>query len=122
VRYVRIHADERGGSRFSDVEHEGTPTHVVDGVPPLLISGPFGATGAIFAEQPADAPDWTAHVAPRRQWIIVLQGRVSVTVSDGESREFGPGGLLFVEDTEGEGHVSKPLTPDFAFVMIPATS
>jgi hypothetical protein len=40
-------------------------------------------------------------------------------VSDGERREFGPGTILLAEDTEGEGHVSTPLTEDLVFVMIP---
>jgi len=96
----------------------GEPTVPVEGVPPLLLSGPFPVRGLIFVEQPPSTPDWEPHVAPRRQWVIVLRGRAEVTVSTGERREFGPGDVLLFEDTEGEGHVSTPLTEDLAFAMI----
>jgi hypothetical protein len=120
LHYVRIYALGDGASKFEDVEVEGDPRHVVDGVPPLLLSGPYNVTNLVFVEQPANAADWEAHVAPRRQWLIVMVGRVAVTVSDGERREFGPGDVLFADDIRGEGHVSTPLTPDFKFAMIPA--
>jgi quercetin dioxygenase-like cupin family protein len=119
MRYVRVFADQGGASRFEDVSLEGSPRLVVEGVPPLLLSGPFPVTEVLFAEQPADAPDWQAHVAPRRQWIVVLSGRATITTTDGERREFGPGDVVLVEDTTGEGHVSTPLTADFHFAMIP---
>ena len=66
------------------------------------------------------AADWERHVAPRRQWVILLRGRIAVEVSDGERREFGPGSIVLAEDTEGRGHISTPLTDDVMFVMIPA--
>ena len=43
----------------------------------------------------------------------------AVTVSSGERREFGAGDVALFEDTNGEGHVSTPLTEDLAFAMIP---
>ncbi|HCT78762.1 MAG TPA: hypothetical protein DGT23_19815 [Micromonosporaceae bacterium] len=88
-------------------------------MPPLLLSGPFPGQGITFVEQPADAEDWEPHVAPRRQWVVVLTGRAAVTVSTGERREVGPGDVLLFEDTSGEGHVSTPLTRDLSFAMIP---
>jgi uncharacterized cupin superfamily protein len=48
-----------------------------------------------------------------------LTGRVAITVTDGERREFGPGDVLLAEDTTGAGHLSTPLTDDVTFVMIP---
>jgi hypothetical protein len=118
VRYVRIFADGDGRSGFEDVDVAGKPGVTVEGVPPLLLSGPFKSETITFVEQPADAPDWEPHVAPRRQWVIVLTGRAAVTVSDGERREFGPGDVLLFEDTTGEGHVSTPLTTDLSFAMV----
>jgi quercetin dioxygenase-like cupin family protein len=120
MRYVRIFADEHGRSAFEDVEVEGTPAVTVEGVPPLLVSGPFPASGMLVVEQPAGGtPEWEPHVAPREQWLVVLSGRAAVTVSNGERREFGPGALLSFEDTEGEGHLSTPLTEDLSYAMFP---
>ena len=120
MRYVRVFADDNGKSGFEDVEVRGTPTVTVEGVPPLLVSGPFPASEMLVVEQPSGGtPEWELHVAPRKQWLVVLTGRAAVTVSNGERREFGPGALLSFEDTEGEGHMSTPLTDDLSFAMFP---
>ena len=119
MRYLRIYAEDGGASRFEDVELEGTVTHIVNGVPPLLVSGPFGCSEIMFVEQPKDASDWEAHVAPRKQWIIVISGRAAITTTDGKCREVGPGEFILVEDTAGRGHLTTPLTVDFRFAMIP---
>ena len=64
------------------------------------------ATGIIFRETSGDYDlDW--HPAPRRQYIINLDGGVKITASDGESRIIGAGEVLLVEDTSGKGHLSK---------------
>jgi hypothetical protein len=42
--------------------------------------------------------------APQRQCFLYLAGSVSMTAGDGEVRQFGPGDLLMVEDTTGQGH------------------
>lgn len=47
------------------------------------------------------------HNAPRRQYIINLEGSVEITTSDGESRVIGPGEIILAEDTAGKGHQSK---------------
>jgi hypothetical protein len=39
MRYLRIYAEDDGTSRFEDVELKRKLTHIVDGVPPLLVSG-----------------------------------------------------------------------------------
>jgi hypothetical protein len=119
VRYVRVVADEGGRSRFEDAELPAEPGHTVEGVPPLLLSGPFPVSEVIFVEVPTETPDWEPHVAPRRLWVIVLSGRAAITVSDGERREFGTGDVLLMEDTSGEGHLSTPLAGPLTYAMIP---
>jgi len=122
MRYVRIYSEDSGDSVFEDVDAAMSERHIVDGVPPLLVSEPLPVSALIFVEQRPGDPDWESHVAPRRQWVMALRGRVAITVSTGERREFGPGELILLEDTEGEGHVSTPLSEDFAFAMIPVPS
>ena len=117
--YVRIHVDGQGRSHFEDVHAETTEQNIVDGVPPVVLTGPFPATAVVFVELTPGGPEWEPHVAPRRQWVICLRGRVAITVSDGDRREFGAGEPILVEDVTGEGHTSTPLTDDFAFAMIP---
>lgn len=119
MRYLRIYAGDDGGSRLDDIELPATLTRVADGLPPLLVSGPFACSGIIFVEQQKEASDWAAHVAPRKQWLIVISGRVVITTSDGQYREVGAGDVILVEDTTGRGHLSTPLTEDVRFAMIP---
>lgn len=44
------------------------------------------------------------HRAPRRQFVFVLEGTVTVHCADGESAAVGAGNAIFVEDVSGVGH------------------
>jgi uncharacterized cupin superfamily protein len=39
----------------------------------------------------------------------VLEGEFEVSASDGETRRFGAGSVLLVEDTTGKGHMTRAL-------------
>ena len=120
MRYQRIFAAGNGGSRIEDAEFMTTSARVADGVSPLLASGPHSCKSITFVEIPPDASQWRSHVAPGRQWVLVLPGRFAITTSDGLEREFGPGDVILAEDTTGQGHVFRPLTEDVRFAMIAA--
>ena len=47
------------------------------------------------------------HPAPRRQYVITLQGQSEITMGDGSSRLFGPGDVVLADDLTGEGHITK---------------
>ena len=64
------------------------------------------ASGIIFREMPVTYDlDW--HVAPRRQYVVHLDGDAQITASDGEARIIKAGEIVLVEDTTGKGHLSK---------------
>lgn len=88
-------------------------SHFEDIVIPINDAGDIGrlseqieATGIIFRET---GPDYNYgwHNAPRRQYIIMLEGSVDVEIGDGTVRRFGPGDVLLAEDTTGHGHISR---------------
>jgi hypothetical protein len=88
VDYVRIYAGDDGVSHFEDVHAEVSAQVVADGVPPLLVTGPFPVSALLFVEQRPGGPDWEPHVAPRRQWVICVvheQRSRCQTVSDASS-------------------------------------
>ena len=103
MKIHRLYADASGESHFQDVEVEFTESTRSGG-----LSKRLPATGIIFREVPPDYDlDW--HPAPRRQYIINLDGGVQLTASDGETRRIGAGEVILVEDTWGKGHRSKAL-------------
>jgi hypothetical protein len=101
---MRIHnlfADAHGETHFRDIEVTWVEQQEFS-----KFSGRLPATGIIFRETSGDYDlDW--HPAPRRQYIINLEGAVQITASDGESRIIAAGEVILVEDTTGKGHLSK---------------
>ena len=54
--------------------------------------------------------DW--HPAPRRQFVIVLQGQLEIGLGDGSKHVFGPGDARLVEDTTGQGHTTRVVSKE----------
>jgi hypothetical protein len=101
MRIHNLYVDANGETHFRDIEVQWVEERNFS-----KLSARLPATGIIFRETSADYDlDW--HPAPRRQYIINLDGGVKITVSDGESRTIGAGEVLLVEDTSGKGHLSK---------------
>ena len=51
--------------------------------------------------------DW--HPAPRRQYVICIQGGIEIGLGDGSVHQFGPGDARLVEDTTGQGHTTRSI-------------
>ena len=110
MRYVRIFSDAAGASHFQDVEVPPAPPADADADADAdtLISERLPVSGLMFRNvRSSAAPAW--HVAPRRQFVVHIEGEVEVEVSDGEVRRFAPGSVVLVEDTHGAGHITRPL-------------
>ena len=54
--------------------------------------------------------DW--HNAPKKQWVVTLQGEIEVQLRDGTSKRFGPGDVLLAEDLTGTGHAIKVVSKE----------
>lgn len=118
MHFTRIAPTENGGSAFEEGRVDLQHLHIVDGVPPMAIGAMPSAAGVQFVR--GDAFDSTAHPAPREQWVIMLQGTIEVTVSDGTQRRFAPGDLILATDTTGTGHVTTGIgAPPFDALFIP---
>ena len=101
IHITRIWADESGESHYQDIEIVLVPSG-----PLGWMSSPLPVASMILRENdPEYDYDW--HVAPRRQYIVMLAGVVEIQTSDGESRTFGPGDVVLVEDVTGKGHKSR---------------
>ena len=103
MRIHNIYVDDAGETHWRDIEVQW-----VEERNGSKLSARLPANGIIFRETGGDY-DLSWHPAPRRQYIINLDGGVKITASDGEAREIGAGEVILVEDIRGKGHLSKSI-------------
>jgi quercetin dioxygenase-like cupin family protein len=100
---TRIGVTPSGGSRFEEMEIDLTDAGAIG-----RLSEPYAASSVTFRETDPDY-DYDWHRAPRRQLIVLLDGKIEVEVTSGEKRQFSGGDVLLVEDTTGTGHRTRAL-------------
>jgi hypothetical protein len=105
MNITRVYSDEAGESRFADQEIELQDAGSIG-----RLSKPVPVTSVIFRKNdPGYDYDW--HVAPQRQFIVLLDGAIEIEVSDGNRRTFRGGDILLMEDVTGRGHRSRHIEP-----------
>jgi len=101
MKITRVYADERGESHFADAEVElkdaGSIGHLSEPIPAKHV--------VLRRNDPGYDYDW--HVAPSRQFIVLLDGVIEIETSDGERRTLHGGDILLMEDTTGRGHRTR---------------
>jgi len=117
LSFTHLWADANGVSHFRDETlsfEAATPENPTAGTtsrtnpdPEALDSLPLrGATGATFLYlKRAAVEDW--HRAPRRMFLIAVQGTSEVTAGDGQVRRFGLGSIVLMDDLTGKGHITR---------------
>ena len=118
AKYTRLWADDSGESHFEEVEAELEPVDFAPPAPPLNFT-PLGSARTVGLV--GGGPEWRgdiAHPAPRRQLMCVMTGEFTGTASDGESRVFGPGDLLLLEDTTGKGHSTRITSSEPGLILV----
>jgi len=101
VKITRLYTGADGESLFEDIDIPLTDQGQIGRLSTLI-----PAMGVILRETDADY-DYDWHNAPRRQFIVMLEGTVEIEVGAGTTRRFGPGDILLAEDTTGRGHRSR---------------
>ena len=81
-------------------------------------SAPLPASQVFFRET-LEGHTHKRHNAPRRQLVIVVSGLGEVELPDGETWRFGPGAVLFAENTTGDGHITRSLEGVRIFAYLP---
>ena len=100
--FLRVATDDQGHARFSDWDPAVRPEHPEPHE--LGASTPLPASAAVVVRAPAGGGHPQQPEA-RRQLAVMLSGTCTITAT-GETRSFGPGDVLLVEDTTGSGHSS----------------
>lgn len=110
MKFPMIHADEQGETHFGVQE---IPDRQVPFGPPPNPTGrmtDFGAVTTMFVFSVPGGTDVPAHNAPQPYICIILSGEGYVVASDGETRHFRSGDVLFCNDLTGKGHVTRATT------------
>ena len=107
AKYIRLFNDSDGASHFEDIEVPLRPKHFAPPAPPLNIGNFLDASQTLWVGAPSGWDGREPHPSPKRQLFITLQGEYEVTASDGTVRRFPQGSVLLLEDTSGQGHVTK---------------
>ena len=107
LKYARVFGDDDGETHFADVELPTGPAPGAGSVAYLML--PVERMG--YAEYPADQEEIMVgfHVTEGRQFIMPLRGGFETWVSDGTSRKFTVGDLVFFDDLGSKGHLTKQL-------------
>ena len=98
MQIVRVYSGDDGESHFEDV----TPEEMVS-IAKRLGEGDI----QLNARQSPSFSDF--HTAPRRQYVLHLQGTGEYATADGSKRRLGPGDILVAEDLTGHGHIARSL-------------
>ena len=128
--YVHLYADSNGVSHFRDERLAFTAAAADPSLASPQLSNARAITSRVLSKAPGATllvlkrgaeEDW--HRAPRRMYLIVVQGMSEVTAGDGEVRRFGLGSLLLMDDTTGKGHITRAVGDvDHVALTIPAPS
>jgi hypothetical protein len=104
MKVTRIYTGDDGRSHFEELAIPMSESPAAG-----LMSGVVPTDGIFFREPAGDGPSdfLDFHVAPRRQFVIHMAGRVEIETGSGEKRQFGIGDILLADDTTGQGHISR---------------
>jgi hypothetical protein len=115
MKIERIYNDDDGQSHFGEIDFQETEVR-----PGLHVTGTIAVTGVVFRH--ADPKDGHAtqarHRAPRRQFGIILSGALEVECARGETKRYGPGSVVLLDDIEGEGHITSVVEGPCHFIEI----
>lgn len=105
--YLRIWADDDGETHFEEVTLDRVVNPPERGVAELWVSPGTQVDRLQFITVQAVDQVPAPHNAPRRQFVIFLDGWVRITTSDGETRTLPAGAVVLADDVDGKGHVTE---------------
>src|ERR1700712_1208720 len=99
---VALFPDTDGRARFRE-----DAVALNEGKPASMLSALMPSGGFQLRESPVGFRS-EFHVTVTPQWVIILGGRMEITLQDGTSRVFGPGEHFFSDDTLPAGATFDP--------------
>ena len=120
--YTRLYCTPDNESHFETVAVDLAKVDAAPPAPPIFVKANSASRTTFAGFEPGwgthDLRARKFHPAPSAQFVVYLQGVMSITATDGETRHFGPGDVLRVEDTAPcRGHISV-VSDKTSFTMI----
>ena len=105
MQIMEIYADDVNETHLRNVQVNLVARDFAPPSPPMGVSSETPMTTSVFLELP---PGWDPHyhATPRRQLVVVLQGHLNITTTDGVSADFRRGDVFFLNDKGSKGHMS----------------
>ena len=103
MKYYLLYSDDAGESHWRDVDVTLAEKTFAPPAKAIEISDPEHTTQTLFLRL-RSGWDEPVHPTPVEQRLICLQGQVTVTASDGDTRQIGPGDVWHMADKSGKGH------------------
>ena len=111
MQQIRLYSGDDGESHMEDIDNLFGPGGLQEAprqaAEEVIFVGGSGETSL----------DW--HTAPRRQYLLYLNGYTEIEVGSGEVRRFQPGDVLLAEDLTGRGHLTRSWGDDRRIVFVP---
>ena len=99
MQIVRIYSGDDGESHFEEIDLP------YEKIAQAERTAAENADSIYFRRyEPGGVIDW--HTAPRRQYVITLEGQVEVGLGDGTKRVFNAGDVILADDLTGHGHTT----------------
>ncbi len=108
MKITRFVATPEGGSQFEEIDIPITNERQDAEGNTLLLSNTYTSPGVCFVDLPEGLnQDW--HQAPTRQIVLVLSGRLEVTTTDNQVRQWSTGEVFIASDVTGQGHKTRTI-------------
>ncbi|MBK19353.1 MAG: hypothetical protein CMM52_11020 [Rhodospirillaceae bacterium] len=106
MELLEIYADADGETHFRRTEIEMELHDFAPPSQPINISKETASTSSLFLSAP---PGWDEdfHPTPRKQLAVVLGGKATISVSDGDVIDVEPGNFLLLNDQDSKGHLTQ---------------
>ena len=111
MKVTRIYTGADAEAHFEDLEL------AFESAAPGAYSARF-PVGELFFRSFPPRHEVDYHVAPRRQWVLVVSGVMEVECKGGK-RRFSPGDVLFLDDLTGRGHITRNIEGTRVLAYLP---
>ena len=117
MKLIELYADSVGETHFRELEIVLEAKQFAPPSPSIDLSSEWAATTAVLVRAPFGW-DEEFHSTPRPQIAEVLSGEISMTTSGGETRKFGAGSAVFLNDEDSRGHQTLVLNQSSATFLL----